>query len=319
MNNTPIGKPCINAKTTDCKGLVTKRGNILCDTCIELRRISGTTRRENELEDILKKLKDLEAENARLNELVKNNSKIKELEETIKNNQLKFEEELKHTQEYGAEINKFLEKENSLLSDLVTKLRKDNENLIAEKSRYEMTHDQTKLDNDKIKIDNERLRTQVSTLMEQVEFMNTEIKNLTDIQQENNNTDTNTDNNTDNNTGKISSPQDLPVITPIIMAPTPPTPIEVKNKNKPTIISQPVTAQNTDRFNKPVDKPIVHKPITQAVTRSPKISPVKPKKSSMNNINIPVNKSSRASISSISQQGPSKNIITHISHAELRK
>jgi len=53
MNNRNV--LCANSRTTNCAGTVTQRGNIFCDSCIELRKATIKNKRDNDIDTLLEK------------------------------------------------------------------------------------------------------------------------------------------------------------------------------------------------------------------------------------------------------------------------
>ena len=211
--------PCSNNKLTGCQGIISQRGNIICDACVEIRKNITKSRRDQDVDELVQKNIELEKELTCLyqqhNEILKNTSqtelelksqlikiqencdeklseqqlqiklleiKNKEAEDTsakllIDNNSLRDElnkkllELKKEKNDNSKQViyNAQMEKEKYRLSEILTKSRIDNQNLIKERETYEMTHSQLKIDNQKINLDNNRLKEANIKLLDQNE------------------------------------------------------------------------------------------------------------------------------------------------------
>ena len=139
-------KPCMNLQTTGCQGVVSQRGNVLCELCLETRRSMLKTRKDNDIDEL-----ETELANLRI-KLHVFEEKIKDQENVIEN----LKKEKMEFERYG-EYSKHLEKENLRFIELISKLRSENESLVKDKSSYEMTYEQLQLDSKKTQIDLDRL------------------------------------------------------------------------------------------------------------------------------------------------------------------
>lgn len=148
--------PCSMAKLTGCQGIVSQRGTILCDNCIEKRKSMSKMKRDQNIDEMITRNKELERMCQQLQEKVKTLS-------TQNNN---------HSSDYSVA----LEKENTRLSEVVVRLRSEIETLVKEKAEYEMTHSQVRLDNEKLSRDNIRLEKLNTDLHEQNELLMKEIQ-----------------------------------------------------------------------------------------------------------------------------------------------
>jgi chromosome segregation ATPase len=171
---------CANSKTNNCQGVVTQKGNILCNACIEARKTLSKNRRDQDLDNFVEKNKIMEQELSRL--------RIDVLKFSTENNEYKnkvsgYETELKDLREKYSSVKSDskhkdysdqLQKENIRLSDIISKFRENNEKLVKEKGMYEMTYNQTKLDYQKLLVENERYRTLNKQLMEQNDMLEKE-------------------------------------------------------------------------------------------------------------------------------------------------
>ena len=146
-----MSKPCSNS-STGCIGFAVK-GNILCETCLESKKAQTKNRRDIEMDMLEIKIKELE--NCLISQKQQYESKLAEKICTV-----------------------HLEKDSVKQGELVKKLREENERLVDEKSRYEMTYKQTLLDNEKLHLDISRLSSELAVLKEENKALEEENKNI---------------------------------------------------------------------------------------------------------------------------------------------
>jgi hypothetical protein len=166
MNNRNIS--CANSRTTNCSGIVNQRGNIFCDSCIELRKASIKNKRDNDIDTLLEKncFLDQELQNIR-SELQLSQTVNSELQNQVTNT-TKDLENIKNKYDNSVLINsKFFEQEIDRLNTTLQKFSKDNESLVKSQSKYEIEYNQLKLDLEKMSLDNEKLKSLVDMLTEQ--------------------------------------------------------------------------------------------------------------------------------------------------------
>jgi len=166
-----IGKQnvCANSRTSiNCSEIVNQRGNILCDTCIENRKINSISKREADINLLIERNRDLEKE---LHE-IKINLHEHEYKYTETQKQLEdIREKYKKIKDVDSE---FLQVEIQRMSGIINILTNQVDVLNKEKNNYEMSQSQTNLDNEKLSIDIERLKGINSMLTEQNEFLEKE-------------------------------------------------------------------------------------------------------------------------------------------------
>jgi len=172
-------KPCANFNVTGCTGLISQRGNILCETCIQVLKTTSKNKRESDIHDLMVRNSELEQEIQKLKntpptvvytqEFPEENHDLckareKQLEILL---HLEKENNTKHSTDISYHLQ--LEKENDKLTQLLQKQRSENENLVKERGTYEMTHSQIKLDYEKLLLDNERVKSLLLELTSQNE------------------------------------------------------------------------------------------------------------------------------------------------------
>ena len=147
--NSARQNTCANSRTTGCTNIVTQRGNILCDLCMELRKNSLLSRKDVEINSLTEKSKELEKEAQTLR---------LQLQDSIYENESLIEK-LGNSSKQSSDLeDKYLEKENTRLHDSIDVLNRTIDNLVKEKNKYEMVYSQMILDNEKLSIDVERLK-----------------------------------------------------------------------------------------------------------------------------------------------------------------
>lgn len=124
--------PCANLKLNNCQGIVTQRGNILCETCTETRKSNAQNKKEFDFDSLMIKYREIESQ------LSKYKCEIEELK------QLK---------------NSMTERINTLLED-----KKTTEVVLINNS-------QLILDNEKLSIDNQQLKILIDSLRKQNELL----------------------------------------------------------------------------------------------------------------------------------------------------
>lgn len=155
---------CVNQRY-GCENSVSK-GSILCEECKEKRKTLSRQKRDQDFDNILKRQHEIQCElQTKLDIAITENKTMKNIIDDYKT---KLENN--HT---VISYDPQLAKENSRLLDLIAKQREENENLLKEKSEYEMTHSQLKLDNEKLLSDIDRLNQLIDSL-------NVLVKSLTD-------------------------------------------------------------------------------------------------------------------------------------------
>jgi len=209
--------PCANNRVTGCQGIVSQRGNIFCDSCNEARKSMTKSRRDQDVDELVKKNADLEKELIRLrqaqHELATKHdadykTQLSKVEADYKTQLSKAENDYKtQLADYVEKIKLFeaenetlkknigdssrsnvyntqLEKENSRLLEIVSKLRQENHTLVKERETYELTHEQLKIDSQKIGLDNTRLKETNASLIAQMEELTKENALLSKTNQE---------------------------------------------------------------------------------------------------------------------------------------
>ena len=157
--NSARQNTCANSRTTGCTNIVTQRGNILCELCMELRKNSLLSRKDVEINSLTEKSKELEKEAQTLrlqlqDSIYENESLIEKLGNSSKQSS-DLEDKYKKLKNIDTE---YLEKENTRLHDSIDVLNRTIDNLVKEKNKYEMVYSQMILDNEKLSIDVERLK-----------------------------------------------------------------------------------------------------------------------------------------------------------------
>lgn len=166
MNNRSVS--CINSRTTNCNGTVVQRGNIFCDNCIELRKVTIKNKRDNEIGNLLEKNCLLEQE---IQKLRLDLQSEKDLNHNLQNNldslNLQFQE-IKNKFEKNIIVNStYLEQEVKRLTSCLEKLRKENDELFKTQTKYEIEYSQNKLDLEKVTLENEKYKSIIDMLSEQ--------------------------------------------------------------------------------------------------------------------------------------------------------
>lgn len=172
--------PCANKTVNGCFETITQRGVIYCNNCIEIKKGISKAKRETELDDIINK-------NNLLEEKIKvflNNEETFKIQIDQYQNKIK-ELEMEETTDYSSnEYNSHLEKENERISSLLSKYIEENEKLTKEKSLYERTFEQTKLDINKMKIEHEKLFQNFVSISNENEKLQKENDELIKFQEE---------------------------------------------------------------------------------------------------------------------------------------
>jgi hypothetical protein len=159
---------CVNSRTTNCSGIVTERGNIFCDTCIEIRKANIKNKRDNDIDNLLEKNCVLDQELQKIRSELQSEKQQKiDLQDNLE--QVRKElQEIKNKYNNSVLINsKYLEQEVDRLNLTIQKITKDNENIVKSQSKYEIEYNQVKLDLEKVLLDNEKLKSLVEMLTEQ--------------------------------------------------------------------------------------------------------------------------------------------------------
>jgi hypothetical protein len=128
--------PCANLKLNGCQGLVTQRGNILCETCTETRKNNSQNKREFDFDSLMIKYRELESE------IAKYKSEAEELKDCK---------------------NTLTERVNTLLLD------KKNSEIIT------LNNSQLILDNEKLSLDNAQLKLSLENLSKQNELLSEQL------------------------------------------------------------------------------------------------------------------------------------------------
>lgn len=136
--------PCANLKLNGCQGLVSQRGNILCETCTETRKNNAQNKREFDFDALMIKYREIESELAK----------------------------------YKLEVEELKESKNTL-TDRVTILLADKKN-----SEIVTLHNsQLILDNEKLSLDNVQLKLSLENLSKQNELLSEQITKLSKKQE----------------------------------------------------------------------------------------------------------------------------------------
>jgi hypothetical protein len=133
--------PCANVKINGCTGLVNQKGNILCETCTETRKIAIHNKREFDFDALMIKYKELDSELS------------------------KYKLDLENSEICTCTLN---EKINNLLED-----KKRTE---LNSSQLALDNEKLSIDNQQLKILNESLKAQNDLLTKQISN-STESKN----------------------------------------------------------------------------------------------------------------------------------------------
>lgn len=167
--NTVKQNVCANSRTSvNCFEIVNQRGNILCDKCIENRKINSMSKRDADINLLTEKNKELEKE---LQEIKINLHEL-EYKNTETQNQLEdITQKYKKMKDIDSD---FLQVENQRMTDIINILTSQLDILTKEKNKYEMFQSQTNLDNEKLSIDIERLKGIITMLTEQNEILEKE-------------------------------------------------------------------------------------------------------------------------------------------------
>lgn len=176
--------PCANKATMGCSETITQRGVIYCNSCIEIKKSNSKVKRETELDEIINKNKSvISALEEKIRFYITNEEGFKL---QIEQYQTKIKElELEESTDYSSnEYNSHLEKENERISSLLSKYLEENEKLTKEKSIYERTFEQTKLDINKMKIEHEKLFQNFILVSEDNEKLQKENNELIRFQEE---------------------------------------------------------------------------------------------------------------------------------------
>lgn len=236
--------PCANIKVSGCQGIVSQRGNIFCDVCIEVRKTVTKSRRDQDVDDLLNKNAELEKqlinlrqlcheETHKYNQALKNieiieedlssqilrieneyqqkidedksqiklleakkseyeekYTKIEKLNEELGRKNIELENTISNLKKDKNDNSKYsmyntqLEKENNNLTDLLSKIRVENQNLVKERETYQMSYSQLKIDIQKMVIDNNRLKSENDRLAGQNEELVKENNLLSRVNQE---------------------------------------------------------------------------------------------------------------------------------------
>lgn len=172
--------PCAG-KAFGCTEMITQRGVIYCNICIENKKNNSKAKREMELDDIINKNNALEE---RIKNFIKNEEQFKIQIEQYQNKIKELETDAESMTDYASsDYSSHLEKENERITSLLSKYIEENEKLIKEKSLYERTFEQTKLDINKMKIEQEKLISKYMTLSNENEKLQKENEDLIKIQE----------------------------------------------------------------------------------------------------------------------------------------
>lgn len=163
-----MNKPCANAKLTNCTGIVTKRGNILCDNCQDEKIAATKHRRDNDLEDLLSRNNQLEKQIIVLKEQLAN--KIPDNKDELGRWQTKYEQLLAENSTLKEQLNKYqsycqqLEKDHQRITDALHELQHQNEDLLKQKSAIDVVYEQNKIDLKKLAAEMKQLRQNADDL-----------------------------------------------------------------------------------------------------------------------------------------------------------
>lgn len=145
---------CANSRVAGCNQIVTKRGNILCDDCLEHKKDLMKDRMNNAVRELSEKNKLLSEELDNLRLYIQN----MESKPTI-------QPEIVDLTDYTTE----LLRERDKLNEIISKLHLEKKQLLQEKYEYETTYNQLKLDKEEMIIEIERINKEKKTLIEQNE------------------------------------------------------------------------------------------------------------------------------------------------------
>jgi len=152
---------CSNSRVTGCNETISQRGNILCDTCLEVRKSRMKDRQGHDIDELLGKNKLMS------NEIAQLQLHIKSLEEKTANNNTEEVNKLKSENERLTQQIKDLEKirdynvqlvrEKERMVETHNRMRLEIEHLVQIRSQFEMTYAQNKLDKEQLEIELERM------------------------------------------------------------------------------------------------------------------------------------------------------------------
>lgn len=172
--------PCAG-KAFGCSEMITQRGVIYCNICIENKKNISKAKRETELDDIINKNNVLEE---KIKHLIKNEEQFRIQIEQYQNKIKELEIDAESNTDYSSsDYSSHLEKENDRVTNLLSKYIEENEKLIREKSLYERTFEQTKLDINKMKIEQDKLVSKYMILSNENEKLQKENEELIKIQE----------------------------------------------------------------------------------------------------------------------------------------
>lgn len=172
--------PCAG-KAFGCSEMITQRGVIYCNICIENKKNISKAKRETELDDIINKNNVLEE---KIKHLIKNEEQFRIQIEQYQNKIKELEIDAESNTDYSSsDYSSHLEKENDRVTNLLSKYIEENEKLIREKSLYERTFEQTKLDINKMKIEQDKLVSKYMILSSENEKLQKENEELIKIQE----------------------------------------------------------------------------------------------------------------------------------------
>lgn len=172
--------PCAG-KAFGCSEMITQRGVIYCNICIENKKNISKAKRETELDDIINKNNALEE---KIKHLTKNEEQFRIQIEQYQNKIKELEIDAESITDYSSsDYSSHLEKENDRVTNLLSKYIEENEKLIREKSLYERTFEQTKLDINKMKIEQDKLVSKYMILSNENEKLQKENEELIKIQE----------------------------------------------------------------------------------------------------------------------------------------
>jgi hypothetical protein len=136
---------CANNFKTGCQNLISHKGTIFCQDCLDTAKSASKNRRELYFDEFVEKIKKLEDE-------IKDEKK-KNLFYTEKINNL----EKNNTSSDDIEI---ILTENKKLKDIILNLRLENETLLKEREIYIGKFNQLRIDYQKIKLENINLKAE---------------------------------------------------------------------------------------------------------------------------------------------------------------
>ena len=143
---TRLSVPCAQSRISGCNGVVSQRGNVMCDACLEARKSLNRQKRDQTLEDLIKQNREIADELKRQKEI---------------NAQLTKELNSRPPATLVIDYNSQLEKEHVQLQDMAKRLRLEIEQHVRDKAEYEMTHQQLRLDQEKLLLEMKRLETEI--------------------------------------------------------------------------------------------------------------------------------------------------------------